>query len=262
MRNTWLIGLMVLALVSCKKDPEPEGTLEIELVTTVNGQPFQDQVVFTNVSGRQYYFDVVKLLLSNITLVEANGNTQLAVSDVLFDIGGNKIYTSESDPTTLVARVQAPAGSYTGVRFGIGAPADRNNGNPASYPSSHPLHIDQKMNWSWATGYRFLIAEGRIDSSANKNGDVDLGFAYHTGLNELYREIQWNGSTDGIELPVDGTARLRIQLDLGKLFYQPGDTLDMVKHNLTHTTPLGSEQYSLAEKVSNNLVQSALTRIK
>jgi len=50
----------------------------------------------------------------------------------------------------------APAGSYTGVRFTIGVPFNRNHADPAKAPS--PLNLTQ-LFWVWNSGYKFARIE-------------------------------------------------------------------------------------------------------
>ncbi len=56
---------------------------------------------------------------------------------------------------------QAPPGNYTGVRFQLGLPFDRNHGNQAIAPS--PLDLTA-MFWSWQDGYRFLKIDTAFDN--------------------------------------------------------------------------------------------------
>lgn len=53
-------------------------------------------------------------------------------------------------------RGTAPAGNYTGVRFSIGVPFNRNHADPAKAPS--PLNLTQ-MFWVWNSGYKFARIE-------------------------------------------------------------------------------------------------------
>jgi uncharacterized repeat protein (TIGR04052 family) len=50
----------------------------------------------------------------------------------------------------------APAGNYTGVKFAVGVPFERNHADPAKAPS--PLNLTQ-LFWVWNSGYKFARIE-------------------------------------------------------------------------------------------------------
>jgi len=59
--------------------------------------------------------------------------------------------------TNLELTGTVPAGSYTGVAFKNGLPPALNHGDPALAPA--PLRNAPAMLWTWAQGYKFLVAE-------------------------------------------------------------------------------------------------------
>jgi uncharacterized repeat protein (TIGR04052 family) len=63
--------------------------------------------------------------------------------------------------TNTVVHGMVPPGNYTGVRFQLGLPFDRNHGNQAIAPS--PLDLTG-MFWSWQAGYRFLKIDTAFDN--------------------------------------------------------------------------------------------------
>ena len=68
-----------------------------------------------------------------------------------------------------------PAGDYTGVRFNLGVPFDKNH-RDISDPNTHsPLNLSS-MYWGWQGGYKFL----RIDSFIILEQDF-AEFAVHVG---------------------------------------------------------------------------------
>ncbi len=70
-------------------------------------------------------------------------------------------------PTNASVRGMVPPGIYTGVRFGLGVPFERNHLDTASAAS--PLNLTS-MFWSWQDGYKFL----RVDT-ASDNFRMHLG---------------------------------------------------------------------------------------
>ena len=52
---------------------------------------------------------------------------------------------------------EVPAGEYTGLRFNLGVPFDKNHAEAATAPS--PLNLTA-MFWNWNGGYKFLRVDG------------------------------------------------------------------------------------------------------
>lgn len=70
-----------------------------------------------------------------------------------------------------VIRGKAPAGTYTGLRFDLGLPANLNHEDASV--ADPPLNVTG-MFWSWQTGYRFLRAEGATTG-------IPVGYNAHVG---------------------------------------------------------------------------------
>lgn len=73
--------------------------------------------------------------------------------------------------TRLVVEGRAPAARYTGVRFTVGVPFEKNHREPTLQPS--PLNLT-RMFWNWNAGYKFL----RIDL---KTTGQPQGWVIHLG---------------------------------------------------------------------------------
>lgn len=258
-----VLGTFLLMLHGCK-DPEPvapeEGSLELSLRPVINGQDFQPDVAYENPSGRQFFLNLFKLYLADITLIKANGEEVLLSEVELYDLAepGNDL-ASTGVGTSRTFEVEV--GDYQGIRFGIGVPARYNLNDPAEFGAEHPLSTFNGMHWSWASGYRFVVMEGRMDGSPQADGVLLAHpLAYHTGLDTLYRSITFDQSGHGFSLEADERERFVVQLDINRMFFSQTDTLDMLNRNLSHTMPPNSPEYFIAEEITNNLVANALSK--
>ena len=74
--------------------------------------------------------------------------------------------------TRTVITGDAPAGKYTGVRFTIGVPFDRNHRDLATQPA--PLSVT-RMFWAWNSGHKFVRLDAKTESG--KNWVLHLGSA-------------------------------------------------------------------------------------
>lgn len=125
-----------------------------------------------------------RLYVSEIRLVRADGSEapltlvpdgKWQLDDVAlldFEDAKGTCATDGTADTNFVVRGNAPAGSYTGVRFVVGVPFKRNHANQATAPS--PLNIGQ-MFWSWRSGYKFLKIDGQPQTDAGPRFNIHLG---------------------------------------------------------------------------------------
>lgn len=122
-----------------------------------------------------------RFYLYDVRLLDAQGNeTPLTleqdgawqVDDVVLVDFEDKSGTCSNGTTqtNTVIKGTAPAGDYTGVRFGLGIPFDLNHNDANIAPS--PLNLSG-MFWSWNGGYKFL----RIDDATTGGS----GFRVHLG---------------------------------------------------------------------------------
>ena len=258
-RRWSLLLLPFLALwAGCKPDPvieDREGTFALTFLAQVGDQPFQGNTVHETVTGRKFSLEGFKLYTGDVTLVKENGEELLLSETELYD------FVDDNTAAGVAKTFQVPVGNYRGLRFGIGVPADLNNGNPAVYAPDHPLSIQNGMHWNWTTGYIFVKIDGRIDSTAAMSGGPILGMTYHTGTNELYRDLSFLESDHAFEIKEGERLAFTLALDVNRIFYNSTDTLDMVTNNLTHSTPVGSDAFQLAQYLTDNLVGGAITKL-
>lgn len=260
-----LVSLTLSGFLGCKEEDTPEvsgtGIFELNLVSRVSGSPFYKEVVFENVNGRSFYVERFQLYLSDIALINQDGTERLLSEIELMDLtepGSNKIQHGEGT----YRQYEVPTGDYAGVKFGIGVKPELNHEDPAGFPQDHPLHVFNQMNWNWASGYRFVVIEGRIDSSANKEGaSFEHPFVYHTGLDTLYRPMVYDQPDHRFTVMPGEEAQFVLELDLNRLFYNATDTLDMVADNISHTMPPGSPEYFIAKFITDNLANNALFKL-
>ncbi len=267
--NIFLVIGLFLFVGGCDENsgdtPEPvdEGTgiFELNITTRVSGESFVPEVVYKNIQGRSYFINRFDMYISNVTLIDEMGNEEVLSTVELFDLTNPGLTKIAHGEGTFV-QYEVPAKKYQGVKFSIGVPDSLNHADPSDFPPDHPLNTLSTMHWSWATGYRFMVIEGKIDSSVTADGNsFDRDLVYHTGLDTLYRELSFTKDEHSFTVPKDEELQFIVELDLNRLFYTESDTIDMVNENITHTMPPGSKEYRLAEKITNNLVEEAIFKV-
>jgi hypothetical protein len=209
MKNLFLvaISLGVLAVSSCKKDDEV-GTVTLHFKATYDGLPLKTFETLPFENGEQLQFTHMSYYVTDLELTDQT-STELLDDVELINLSFDNLTAADGGYTLTISDV--PAGTYDGIQFGVGVPADINQKKPADFPSSNPLS-NTGYYWIPWNSYIFMKTEGRLDTLGN--GALDLGFALHTGSDPLYRILE--GS---VPLTVeDGkTTNLDIVLDYKKL---------------------------------------------
>ena len=112
-----------------------------------------------------------------------------------------------------------------GVKLHIGVDPAHNHGDPASYPSDHPLALQNPdMHWGWTAGYRFMAIEGKVDN--NGDGKPETAFEFHNVGDEFYRAIELQTA----ENAKDGTLDVKLILDYAQLFKNIAMTGSLIQH--------------------------------
>ncbi|MGF1468608.1 MAG: MbnP family copper-binding protein [Sandaracinaceae bacterium] len=88
-----------------------------------------------------------------------------------FEDGGAGCPTGTPDTRTVVEGTVAESGPFTGIRFVLGVPFDRNHDDVSVAPT--PMNLTA-MFWNWQGGYKFL----RVDGTTTGLPD---GFRVHLG---------------------------------------------------------------------------------
>ena len=245
----WLFSVAILAalLSSCKHDPVIEpvpvqnpatGTLRLHVVPEWGGIPLALFSEYTNISDYRTTVELLKMYFSEIQLVSVSGS--VPVSDiVLFNLDGPK-----------QAEWSVPVGTYTGLHAGLGVPEGLNHTDPSTYPVDHPLGINSATYWTWNSGYRFVMFEGRYDPDPQSSAPLTLSYSIHTGLDTCYANMNLIPSTP-IIITENGTTDITMRVAVDRFFHSATETVDLATENASHGSNL-----PLALKLTRNMVSS------
>lgn len=226
----------VLCFTSCRDDdnPEPSNLDVVSLKftgqandgTLILNQEYRDSQDLRMVVSRFQFY------ISNIRFEGPNGVQEFDEVH-LYDL---------SDPKEIPFELLS--GQYDKIVFGLGLDADKNASDPNSFDQDHPLSFAQNTYWGWEPMYKFVMIEGKVDEQVLGSPLFDHAFSFHTGFNDLYREVTLTHSIDSKNEP-----SLQINISIDDIFYGE-QMVDLLIDNQSHSlTPL-------AEKVTNNLTNA------
>ncbi|MBL8009779.1 MAG: hypothetical protein JNJ64_04150 [Flavobacteriales bacterium] len=241
-RTTPLLIATAALLAGCHKPYNvdgPEGHVRLKVEATWQGQPLQAGEVHLNVSDYRTQVEVLKMYLAELRLTGPGGAS--ALTDIaLFDAlngGDSEVYTAE-------------AGSYSGLHLGLGVPQDLNTSDPVLYPVGHPLSVSNGTYWTWATGYRFVMFDGRYDTDPNGTGVPMSLFSIHTGMEPCYRVRDIDFAAPFTVVGGD-TTDLVLHVAVDRFFYNAVDTLDLATDHQAH-----GDNMTLAMRFTDKVINS------
>lgn len=202
-----LLALVFPLLTSCNDDDEettPSADVTVQFRNLVAGQNITLGQTYTSPSGDTYTVEDFKYYISNVKLLNANG-------DVVYTEPESYHLINETAGNTAFTLAGVPAGSYSKIAFSMGVDEARNH----STDQEGDLDPSSDMVWDWDTGYKFLLLEGTY------TGDADAGgLIFHIGQDENYTTF-----TMPLESPLTIRTKsgytLQVSTELNALFQQP-----------------------------------------
>lgn len=230
MKNYFLIAITFLALIlsSCKEEVG-EGTLNLKFNARINSSDLQFNQYY-DMDGDSVRFEIFKFYISDFSLMDKDATQTIEVVEVAL------VDFQDEGSTTISKTLEV--NSYKNPSFLIGLSNARNETDPSSYASAHPLSLDQGNYWLMANSYIFF----KIEGFRTKNG-VETPFVFHVGGNDMFGAINLERS---LSINKGNTSTLVGNIDINSLF----SNIDFDIENQTHSPN------PLAFKLMANFVNS------
>lgn len=247
---------VALPLAGCRVDPpvppmppvlppvdtlaqDTTGVLRITLVPTWEGEPFQRFTEYRDHNDYRVTVELLKMYFGDMRLIA--GDDTLAVKDV-------DLFVIDNGPVSLEWAVTA--GSWTKFRAGLGVPAALNYADPANYGPGHPLSVSNGTYWTWATGYRYVMFEGRYDTDPQGTGPLIASYSIHPGMEPSYLEFELQ-PVGGIVVEAEQVTELVVGVAIEGFLHTDQYSIDLATENSAHGNNL-----PLQWKLVNNVVAS------
>lgn len=243
-RISFVLFLILLFTVTCKKDIVENPAVNIEFLTYSNGDKITVNESTVLFDGTPHKISLLKYYISNIRLVNDKGEeVSFKISEnilgseqgvFLYDLGKNK-KTSGS----------IPENHYTKIKFDIGLNDALNNLDPNPFSALHPLSRDQDMFWDMMK-YRFVVMEGSADTA--QTGVYNFPYSYHLGGKDFLRKIELD-----IDWNVKSNSTLPIRFNIDKVFTDGTNNIDILTFFSYHST---EDQKEIGLKMMDNISKS------
>lgn len=209
---------------------QPASTpVNVKFVATAAGAPVSCGARIGGIGTTRSTISLVdfRFYVSKVRLVRADGSEapvaleqdglwQLDDVALLDFENGTGACANGTEQTRDLVTGTVPAGDYTGVRFDVGLPFDKNHGEPTLQAS--PLNLS-RMFWNWNGGYKFMRLD--IRSTGQPRGWlVHLGSTACTPSDTptTVPVSCAHQNVVSVDLPAFAAARDVIELDVAALF--------------------------------------------
>lgn len=213
-------SLSVLFLLSCGQQKEQTGTsgfLTFNIEHSVNGLPLEvDEFLYTNEAGNQYMVTEIQWFISDIALINDQGNRFVLPEE-------ESIFYIDSDieaSLQIKFNTKIPAGNYSGISFILGINEEKNKSLRFVNPPESFMFWPEYLGG----GYHYMKLNGKWINEAG----LPEPFNFHLGIGQEYDS--------------SGSRNTPHQFDQASQYdhcegYQPSNDLPAVKsfiHNYFH----------------------------
>lgn len=202
--SLFFIAFTLFTLSSCgnrdddnSQDTTP-GSLQIKFENGFNnlGDIILNQTVQTSSQGQKHNFSALKYVVSNITLIDENGN-EFKYNENNPDKGAFIVDQADAVAGIVYLNLDGiPKNNYKKIRFGLGISQKAYLLGQDGQAEFWTKAKQKGMSWSWAAGYVFVKLEGKYgaDTPAKEfmNHTGNMGNTIANSTPDLYREITLN----------------------------------------------------------------------
>lgn len=237
----FLLFTLPLLAVRCEKE-EARGTLKIRVVPKYGNKTLAMQEKVESAQGFPMVFKRLSFFLEvkDGEAIASNTNANLAFVEL------SNLTSQSQAETGFITNFELLPGAYSSLNLGIGVPSALNKKKPSDFSSSNPLSEVGEYWESW-NSYIFTKTEGALDTA--RNGKVDLQFSYHTGTDEMFRNISL---AKNYTITENQTTEIVLELDVKEILNGKGGVVNPLKEQNAHS--LSNKEVAI--KISNNYVNS------
>jgi hypothetical protein len=240
----FLLLLGFVSYSSCKKEEvKGDSTLHLNFDFNYGSEEFIINHVYDYPLDYSLKIEKLLLYIAEVKLIDSDGKSH-DVSSIIY---------VDSDASDNGITVIIPEGNYKSMTFSLGVPQSMNGtDNPdfdaALYDPNHPLSLSNGMYWTWNSGYRFVLMDGRINTTPQADDEFETLLSIHTGKDYSYRTRTLNLNYNAVK---DNAASIVMQFDVAEFLAGENDVIDIAIDNQSHGT-----NENLANRLSDNAIKA------
>ncbi|MFY1045237.1 MbnP family protein [Chryseobacterium sp. GP-SGM7] len=257
--SLFFIAFIFLTFTSCRNNDEVDssesnGKLQLKFENGFNnlGNIVLNQTVQTSSGGQKHQFSTLKYIISNISLIDENGN-EFKYHENNPDKGAFIINQENAIAGIVYFNLDdIPKNNYKKIRFGLGISQKAyllgQNGQAEFWDKAKK----ESLTWSWAAGYIFIKLEGKYGTNSTStefmNHTGNMGNVTANNTPDLYREVTLDLPTTA-RVSASTQPSVHILADLNQ--YLSGETA--LSLSTVNDMAMGSNQHLV--NVTNNLMK-------
>jgi hypothetical protein len=258
--SLFFIAFTFVTFISCRNNDEEDssaetkGNLQIKFENGFNnlGDIVLNQTTQTSSQGQKYQFSNIKYVISNISLIDENGN-EFKYNENNPDKGAFIIDQADAVAGIVYVNLnEVPKNNYKKIKFGLGISQNAYLLGQDGQAEFWNKAKQKGMSWSWAAGYVFVKLEGKYGTNSPDtefmNHTGNMGNVTANGTPDLYREITLNLPTTA-RVTDQITPSIHILADFNQ--YLSGENPLVL--NAVNDMMMGSSQHLV--NVTNNLTK-------
>lgn len=244
------IGLIIAVmasfwLFSCHKPTTETPALKVTKVKITfnnicNGKPLvKGPVIYSNIAGESFGISAFKYYISNIIL--RNQET----GQFYRETNSYHLFSLDSGTTKTIILYNLPKGNYSQLEFSVGVD------NAANHDIDNLGELDpgNDMAWSWNTGYKFMVMEGKFKTTTDSGK-----YVYHIGNDENFRTLKLpftgNGKTIAYGVSADTSLLINLKVEASQIFGKPNQISLLANPNVQFQAGLAG---NVADNYSNGM---------
>ena len=233
---------IVLVFFACNKE-KGNSNIQMDFDFEYADQAFEINKVYSYNFGYEVKFEKMLLYISNVRFIESDGTV----------VNGPEIIFVDASSDNNMVSFEIPEGNYTRIEFSLGVPEGLNGtDNPdfdaSLYDQNSPLSLSKGMYWTWNSGYRFILMDGRTNTDPMVDDVFETLLSIHTGKTYSFRS---NGLSLNMNAAKDQTIPLNLKFNIEGFLNYPDDVIDIAVDNQSHGT-----NENLANRLSDNAIKS------
>ena len=202
--SLFFIAFTFFSFISCRNNDEDnestdaKGNLQLKFENGFNnlGDIVLNQTTQTSSQGQKHQFSNIKYVISNISLIDENGN-EFKYNENNPDKGAFIIDQADAVAGIVYVNLnEIPKNNYKKIKFGLGISQNAYLLGQDGQAEFWNKAKQKGMTWSWAAGYVFVKLEGKYGTNSPDtefmNHTGNMGNVAANGTPDLYREITLN----------------------------------------------------------------------